>query len=170
VGNHCVSTGPGTRICDDVDECMDGHNGGCGDPQLTDCRNANPGRTCLDRNECNVNNGNCGDPSKVLCRNLEPGTGPGPGFVCDHCALNPCPGGTCTESATAPNYQCTDINECAANPRICGANKVCVNLSPGYACQCVGDLISDGHGGCKVRPKPPSCPCGGARPACRVCS
>lgn len=119
---------PGTRSCDDINECTT-RNGGC--QQL--CQNTDgsyfckcrPGYTldttdqhsCIEIDECALmSNGGC----QHECRN-SPGS-----YSC-----------TCMEGyAVDPydRYRCTDVDECSFDSSRC--EQVCINTDGGFYCEC----------------------------------
>ncbi|XP_041462289.1 sushi, von Willebrand factor type A, EGF and pentraxin domain-containing protein 1-like isoform X3 [Lytechinus variegatus] len=129
---------PGTRSCDDINECTT-RNGGC--QHL--CENTDgsyfckcmPGYTldtadqhsCIEIDECALmNNGGC----QHECRN-SPGS-----YSC-----------TCMEGyAVDPydRYRCTDVDECSFDSSRC--EHVCINTEGGFYCECNSGYTLNGDG------------------------
>jgi hypothetical protein len=119
-------------ICNDINECAtfncDANSVCTNSPGSFACTckpgyfstGTPPAQPCADVNECDatLNLDNC--RANSFCTNF-PGS-----FNC-----------TCQKGFTGdPVAGCTDIDECAANPNICGTFGTCKNNLGGYTCEC----------------------------------
>ncbi|XP_077988929.1 fibrillin-1-like isoform X2 [Glandiceps talaboti] len=125
-----VSDGRGTK-CVDVNECEES-------PPLCDydCKNTEGGYTCgcpqgyiegidgkcTDLDECATDSHDC----QYQCMNTIGGF---------HC--------TCPEGYSQHGMGCIDVDECAAQPQLCGPFGTCQNEQGGYRCECQRGYIFD---------------------------
>jgi len=163
--------------CQDVNECKT-NNGGCGAYRTCrnfaggfECGDCPlglraSGTSCVDINECATANGGCFPYTNEKCFNTfgsffcayqAPGTtcngavisttsNPAPACGANLCPS--CPPGFFGDGIGLGNDGCTDVDECARNPNICGANAVCGNTAGSYTCTCASGFIKNSAGQC----------------------
>jgi hypothetical protein len=126
-GSVCTECAAGFQLnasgtaCVDVNECLDGNNGGCStDPPVTCRNNPVPGQPA-----------NC-DPCP-------------PGYTDAVCTNTPgsrtC---ACAPGFTGDGVNCTDVNECQIDNGGCSVNAVCTNTPGSRTCACGPGYVGDG--------------------------
>ncbi|CBZ55398.1 unnamed protein product [Neospora caninum Liverpool] len=134
-----------TSRCDDIDECHQGtHNCTTAVPNSM-CENTRGSYICVcgdhrelkngiceDKNECAQNNGGCG--ANTTCINNSDAS--------VTCSCLPGYEG----NGGQPGIDCTDIDECDADP--CPVNSTCANTAGSYRCECAKGFSMGADGAC----------------------
>lgn len=162
LGDLCLAgtCAPGiAKNCDDSNPCTD---------DVCDfqagCTHANNSAACTDGDACTV-----GDKCQAgACS---------PGNMCDGKAVcNNGVGCACLPGYGGDGFSCTDIDECATKPGLCGSNATCQNTPGSYVCTCdanYGDCNKNQKDGCEVDLSVSATNCGTCDNVCQgvtICS
>jgi MYXO-CTERM domain-containing protein len=114
----CVTAQMGNTCVDNPPPAI-GFNCQCNNPAYV---RSVDGRSCIDKNDCDINHCTDGGDTRADCTDLK---APKSGYSCD------CSPGFAFDGAT-----CSDIDECSGGPNPCGAHGSCSNAKGGYSCTC----------------------------------